>query len=88
VKLLAWLLPEASYSEPREGWARRDYRPRHRKPPLALRGWHAASDLALAVQQRYLEMPEEENLARVRRSSPEPGLVMANNTYAADRSRL
>jgi hypothetical protein len=85
VGVLDWLLPDASYSEQREGWTRRDYRPRHGKPPLAVRGWRAAAGIALTVQHRYLDLPEEESMARAPRTGPEPSLVLANNTYAADR---
>ncbi|HXS63182.1 MAG TPA: hypothetical protein VN767_09910 [Streptosporangiaceae bacterium] len=89
MRLLAWLLPDASCSEQPDGWTRRDYRPRHGKPPLAVRGWHAAAGIALAAQRRYLEdLPEEESMTRVRKPGPEPSLVMANNSRASNRPRL
>ena len=88
MSLLAWLLPDVSYDEQRVGWTRRDYQPRHGKPPLAVRGWQAAAGVALAAQRRYRDLPEEENTARAPRTSPEPSLVMANNSYVTDRSRF
>jgi len=59
VPLLAWLLPDTSYIDQHEGWTRRDYRPRHGKPPTAVRGWRAAMAAARAAEERYLGGWEE-----------------------------
>lgn len=78
MRILAWLLPDASFGERHEGWTRRNYRPRHGRPPLPVRGWQAAANVALAVQRRHLDIPEGESMARASKPSPKPSLVLQN----------
>jgi hypothetical protein len=58
--LLGWLLPDASYTELCDGWQRTAYRPRHGKPPLAIRGAHRAATVIGTVRERYLGAAEDD----------------------------
>jgi len=58
--LLGWLLPDASYQVLFEGWNRQQYRPRHGKPPLVVRGAHSAATAIGKARERYLGTVEEE----------------------------
>lgn len=60
--LLAWLLPDSSYTLLRDGWSRPVYRPRHSRPPLVVRAWQAASAVLSYARDRYLGAGEEEKL--------------------------
>jgi hypothetical protein len=57
---LGWLLPDASYQELSDGWRRIVYRPRHGKPPLAVRSAHTAAAAFGWARERYLGASEEE----------------------------
>ncbi|HYK30810.1 MAG TPA: hypothetical protein VEV63_02575 [Streptosporangiaceae bacterium] len=58
--LLAWLLPDSSYTVLRDGWSRPSYRPRHCRPPLVLRAWQAMSGILIVARDRYLGIGEED----------------------------
>ena len=55
-----WLLPNASYQALPEGWSRTAYRPRHGKPPLAVRSACSAATAVSRVRERYLGVADEE----------------------------
>lgn len=61
--LFSWLLPDASYQVLSEGWDRQQYRPRHGKPPLVVRGAYAAAAIIGRARERYLGIVEEEALS-------------------------
>jgi hypothetical protein len=58
--LLGWLLPDASYQVLFEGWDRQQYRPRHGKPPLVVRGAYSAAVAFGRARERYLGTIEDE----------------------------
>lgn len=58
-----WLLPDASYQVLFEGWDRQQYRPRHGKPPLVVRGAYSAAVAVGRARERYLGATEDESLA-------------------------
>lgn len=60
-----WLLPDASYQALSDGWRRDGYRPRHGKPPLAVRGASTVATVAARVRTRYLGVAEEDGPATV-----------------------
>jgi hypothetical protein len=60
--LLAWLLPDSSYTVLRDGWNRPTYRPRHCRPPLVVRAWQALSAMLIDVRGKYL-VGEDEAMA-------------------------
>jgi len=68
--LLGWLLPDAGYQEPSDGWSRTAYRPRHGKPPLPVRGLQAAAVAAERARLRYLGAADEDGLPAVRLAEP------------------
>lgn len=61
--LLGWLLPDASHQVLFEGWDRQQYRPRHGKPPLVVRGAYSAAGAIGRARERYLGTVEEEAMA-------------------------
>ena len=60
--LLAWLLPDSSYTVLRDGWSRPTYRPRHCRPPLVVRAGEALSTRLVDVRDKYLDAGEEETM--------------------------
>ena len=68
--LLGWLLPDASHQVLFEGWDRQQYRPRHGKPPLVVRGVYTAAAASGRARERYLGTVEEE--ARVGATGRQP----------------
>jgi len=70
---LGWLLPKASYQEHSEGWRRIAYRPRHGKPPLAVRSAHSAAAAFGWARERYLGASDEEGLSSVLLADPHHG---------------
>ena len=56
---LDWLLP-ASFAEPAESWRRDAYRPRHGRPPLAVRGAQTAATVVARARIRYLGVAEDD----------------------------
>jgi hypothetical protein len=79
--LFGWLLPDASYQELADGWKRNAYRPRHGRPPLAVRGAQSAAAVVGRARERYLGMGDEEGRSavlladppRTRTDMPKPG---------------
>lgn len=65
--LQAWLLPDSSYAVLREGWTRSAYRPRHGKPPLAIRVGQAMTAMLAMARDRYLGAAEEDAMTRAPR---------------------
>jgi hypothetical protein len=61
--LFSWLLPDASYQVLFEGWDRQQYRPKHGKPPLAVRGAYSAAAVIGRARERYLGTAEDEALS-------------------------
>jgi len=61
--LLGWLLPDAGHQVLFEGWDRQQYRPRHGKPPLVVRGAYTAAEAIGRARERYLGTVEEEAMA-------------------------
>ncbi len=59
--LFGWLLPDASHQVLFEGWDRQQYRPRHGKPPLVVRGAYSAAVVIGRARERYLGVVEEES---------------------------
>ena len=57
---LGWLLPDASHQVLFEGWDRQQYRPRHGRPPLVVRGAYSAAGALGRARERYLGTVEEE----------------------------
>lgn len=55
-----WLLPDASGQGMSEGWNRAAYRPRHGKPPLAVRTACSAATAIGRARERYLGAGTEE----------------------------
>ncbi|HET9896179.1 MAG TPA: hypothetical protein VFQ44_14720 [Streptosporangiaceae bacterium] len=60
--LLARLLPDTSHGVLRDGWTRSGYRPRHGRPPLAVRIGLSALAAASLVRERYLGAREQETV--------------------------
>ncbi len=58
--LLGWLLPDASHQVLFEGWGRQQYRPRHGRPPLVVRGAYSAAAAVGKARERYLGTVEDE----------------------------
>jgi hypothetical protein len=65
--LLAWLLPDSSETLLRDGWKRPVYRPRHCKPPLAVRACQTLSAALAVARDRYLDAAEEDAMTRAPR---------------------
>jgi hypothetical protein len=61
--LFSWLLPDASYQVLFEGWDRQHYRPRHGKPPLAVRVAYFAAAVIGRARERYLGTVDDEALS-------------------------
>lgn len=59
-----WLLPNASYEMLSESWSRSAYRPRHGKPPLAVRSACSAAIAIGRARERYLDAGENEAIVR------------------------
>lgn len=61
--MFGWLLPDATHQVLFEGWDRQQYRPRHGKAPIMVRGAHTAASAIERARVRYLGAAEEEGLA-------------------------
>jgi hypothetical protein len=87
--LLSWLLPDASYQVLFEGWDRQQYRPRHGKPPLAVRGAYSAAAIMGRARERYLGTVEDEALSGATGRRPRSaGLPARRRWRAASPARL
>jgi len=60
--LLGWLLPDAGALESMAGLRRPRYRPRHGRPPLAVRGALCAASAVSRARERYLGAGDDEGL--------------------------
>jgi hypothetical protein len=69
---LGWLLPDAGYQVLSDGWRRPAYRPRHGKPPLAVRSAHSAAVAIGWARERYLGGSDEDLVPGVLLGDP-PG---------------
>jgi hypothetical protein len=61
--MFGWLMPDAAHQALFEGWDRQQYRPRHGRPPLVVRGAYSAANAIGRARERYLGADEEESLA-------------------------
>ena len=62
--MFGWLLPDDTHHQVLyEGWDRQQYRPRHGKPPIMVRGAYTAATAMGRARVRYLGAAEEESLA-------------------------
>jgi hypothetical protein len=64
-----WLLPDASYEALSESWTRTAYRPRHGKPPLAVRSACTAAMAISRARERYLGAVDDVDVS-VRAADP------------------
>ena len=71
--LLGWLLPDAGYQELLGSWRRHGYRPRHGRPPLAVRGALSAGAAVGRARERYLGTADDEGLPAVLLPDPARG---------------
>ena len=71
--LLDWLLPDASHETQLDGWTRAGYRPRHGKPPVAIRGVQSAAIVLGRARQRYLGAADEDGVSGVLLAEPPRG---------------
>jgi len=58
--LLGWLLPDVGTGESLAGLRRPRYRPRHGRPPLAVRGALSAASALGRARERYLGAGDDE----------------------------
>ena len=59
--MFGWLLPDDTHHQVLyEGWDRQQYRPRHGKPPIMVRGAYTAATAIGRARVRYLGGAEEE----------------------------
>lgn len=65
-----WLLPDAGCQVLSDGWNRAAYRPRHGKPPLAVRSAYSAATAIGRARERYLGAGDDE---RGLRAADPPG---------------
>jgi hypothetical protein len=65
--LLAWLLPDSSYTLLHDGWKRPIYQPKHCRPPLVVRVWLALGAVVADARDRYLDLGDEEAMTRAPR---------------------
>jgi len=84
--LLGWLLPDASVEESSAGWRRPRYRPRHGRPPLAVRGALCAASAVGRARERYLGAGDDEGIPAMLLPDPASGRAMdqAGLRLAAD----
>jgi hypothetical protein len=69
--MFGWLMPDATHQALFEGWDRQNYRPRHGRPPLVVRGAYSAANVIVWARERYLGSSEEESLAGAQGHRPQ-----------------